>query len=347
MNKMLKNISLLGALLVMIGAVGMVGWLETQPVDASCVLTPEQVKAFWNTQIIPVLNGRAGVVTYHNKTDCSFPASVAAFKVHTPGTPTAPFGHQTPFSQSSVITVPARSSVTISTSVPSCNFQIDYFYGGLPARAAWDRHILAGFIYRDMPGGFCPLPATPAPQAAVTPTPTPTATPTPVITKGLDVTKTDEREVTRPGHSLTYTIKVTNTGNAKLEDVKLTDTVPSQIDVTGISDGGSREGRVITWSNIVLSAGESKTVTFTARVKSDTTHGAELFNEVWARSADNNLTDSAIDTTRVEREPQVKAIVAPTPVPVPVTAKTGANLITLVSTLLGAAGMVTVGRKLF
>jgi uncharacterized repeat protein (TIGR01451 family) len=195
-------------------------------------------------------------------------------------------------------------------------------------------------------------------NAVVTPTPTPTATPTPTpaVNKGIDVTKTDDTSVTRPGNSLTYRIKVINTGNVKVEDIQLKDTVPSQLEVTNISDSGDHQDSVITWSNIVLDAGESKTVTFTGRVKSSTAHGTELFNEVWARSAAHNLSDVATDTTRVEREPQVAATVAPTPivivttpapVAVPVTAKTGANLITLVSTLLGAAGMVTVGRKLF
>jgi len=183
-----------------------------------------------------------------------------------------------------------------------------------------------------------------------TPTPTPTTTPTPTpevkkeVKKGIDVSKTDHRDITRPGHSLTYVITIHNTSNIDLSDIKVTDNVPGQLTVTSISHGGTRAGRDITWTGISLEAGAKKEVTFTATVKAETIHGHLLVNDVKACSADHDLCDTATDTTRVERAPQVAAAKI---VHVPVTAKTGAGMIGIVSTLLGSLGLYAVSRKGF
>lgn len=187
---------------------------------------------------------------------------------------------------------------------------------------------------------------TPTPKPRVTPTPTPTVTPTPtpvvVVEKSIDITKTDHREITRPGHTLTYVISVKNTGQQELGDLKVVDTVPAQLTVTAISGGGVKSGNTITWSDLALNAGETGTLNFTATVKTNTLHGHILDNNVVVTSNDHDLKDDANDQTRVERLPEVAAAVQ-----VPVTAKTGAgSALALLSTLSGTTLAYVVKRKL-
>jgi uncharacterized repeat protein (TIGR01451 family) len=185
----------------------------------------------------------------------------------------------------------------------------------------------------------------PTPTPAPTPAPTPTPTPTPELNKGIHVVKTDNREITRPGHSLTYAITVQNTGEADLHDVKITDTVPEKLKVTGIDNGGVQSGRTITWSNLALESGQKKRLTFTATVALDTKNGHVLDNDVKACSADHDICDEASDTTRVERIAKVAAIVVEKPVPV--TAPTGPTsaLMSLAFLLLGAGGLTYLQRQ--
>ncbi len=138
-------------------------------------------------------------------------------------------------------------------------------------------------------------------------------------------------------------ITVENTGDIDLQDVKVTDKVPGQLTITSIGNGGTRSGSTITWTNLVLGAGEKKDVSFTARVNDNTGNKYLLVNDVTAVSVDHNLTDTATDVTRVERLPQVAGKV--TPVPIPITAKTGAGMLSLISTLLGSTGLVATARK--
>lgn len=197
---------------------------------------------------------------------------------------------------------------------------------------------------------------TPTPTPTVTPTPTPTVAPTPSVTpsptpttleKGITVSKTDNRSTARPGDSLTYVITVKNVGDVDLFDVEVTDTVPSDVTVTSIGQGGSRTGSTIRWQTTLLN-GEEKTFTFAATVKSNTGNAQVLTNTVTAVSNDNGLSANAIDTTVVERPAQVAGTSAPTrptPVPVGVTAPTGAGLLGLISSLLMGGITVAAGTK--
>lgn len=180
------------------------------------------------------------------------------------------------------------------------------------------------------------------------PTPTPTPTPTPEIKKDLNVAKTDHRDITRPGHSLTYVVTVHNGGNVDLHDLTITDKVPSQLTVTTIHDGGQLSGTTITWHNLTLGDGETKTVSFIARVKDNTPNQHVLVNQVTAESKDHGLKDEDTDNTIVQRLPAIAAAKVPSPVvPIPVTAKTGAGMIGLLSTLMGGAGLAFINRRSF
>ncbi len=192
---------------------------------------------------------------------------------------------------------------------------------------------------------------TPSPSPTPTPSPSPSPSPTPEVKKdaGLRVEKTDERTITRPGHSLTYTIKVKNTKDADLHDVVVEDKVPGQLTVTGASSGAKISGNTVRWEGIALESGQSKNFSITVKVKDNTPNNHVLHNIVTAESKDHDVKDEATDDTTVIRE-QVKGIVQviekPVPVAVPVTAKTGAGLASFASVILGAAGLYT-SKRLF
>lgn len=183
--------------------------------------------------------------------------------------------------------------------------------------------------------------------ACPTPTPTPTPTPEPK-NPGIDVEKTDHRDITRPGHTLSYSIEVENTGEKDLHDVKITDEVPSELIITAASDGGSISGQTVTWSGISLEVDQKKSFTITTKVRDTAKNGHILHNVVTAKSDDNDVSDEATDDTRVEQlEVKGTTVVIPTPTPVavPVTAKTGAGIVGIVSLLTGAGGLVFLKRS--
>lgn len=157
------------------------------------------------------------------------------------------------------------------------------------------------------------------------------------------MSKTDNRDVTRATHSLTYVITVENTGNTDIHDVVVTDDLPSKLTVDKISDGGQLNGDIVTWK-LSLGAGEKKEFTVTATVK-DITDCPVLTNTVNAESKDHDLKDTAQDKTVVLCQPEVAGTT--TIVPVPVTAKTGAGMIGLLSTLVGGAGFALISRRGF
>lgn len=187
----------------------------------------------------------------------------------------------------------------------------------------------------------CP---TPTPTPTVTPTPTPSPTPNPGE-GDLEVRKTDNRDVTRPGHSLTYVIEVENTGDEDIHDLDITDDVPGQLEnIRDISDGGTYDSgdREVRWSGIDLDEGETKEFTFEATVKSSTLNGHILINNVLACSGDHDVCDDDDDTTVVEKTAEVAGVIQipVTPIPVPITAKTGAaGVVALLSTLVGSSGL--------
>ncbi|MEX0649842.1 MAG: hypothetical protein WD200_02490 [Candidatus Andersenbacteria bacterium] len=194
----------------------------------------------------------------------------------------------------------------------------------------------------------CPTPTpTPTPTPSPTPTPTPTPTPEPK-NPGINVEKTDNREITRPGHTLSYSIEVENTGDQDLQDIRVTDEVPSQLIVSAVSDSGSIDGQTVVWSNVSLEAGQKKSFAITVKVRDNTKNGHILHNVVTAKSDDHDVEDEATDDTRVEKtEVKGTTVVVPPPVAVPVTAKTGAGIVALVSIIGGASGLATTLRKKF
>ncbi len=189
----------------------------------------------------------------------------------------------------------------------------------------------------------------PSPAPSPSPSPSPTPSPTPEASSeprsvGIAVNKTDHKDTIRAGETLTYTIEVENAGEEDFTSVTIKDTVPSALTVTNISGGGILEGNTVTWKRLGLAAGEKITVTVTARVKTDTDAGHVLSNSVTARSVDKGPAATDTDTTIVEGNPRIAAVITeaqPSPIAVPVTAATGMNAQAALAAISGASGLVT------
>ncbi|MDR2524673.1 MAG: DUF11 domain-containing protein [Oscillospiraceae bacterium] len=71
-----------------------------------------------------------------------------------------------------------------------------------------------------------------------------------------------------PGQEITYTINVVNTSARRIENITVTDPVPvGTVYIPGSADNaGSFAGNSLTWAIAALEAGETKTLTFKARV---------------------------------------------------------------------------------
>ncbi len=103
--------------------------------------------------------------TVENNTDCAFPAGQMSYSVYDQH-----LDNQVFYNASAVVTVPAHSTKTLSTSVPSCMAQTDMYYGQGPtqlhdalANTPWDTNsTLKGVIYgstgttwSNAAGNFC------------------------------------------------------------------------------------------------------------------------------------------------------------------------------------------------
>jgi uncharacterized repeat protein (TIGR01451 family) len=157
---------------------------------------------------------------------------------------------------------------------------------------------------------------------------------------GLTILKTDGRDVTRPGHTLTYTITVENPGDQTIDDLEVTDTLPGQVTILEVSSDGKVEGNKIIWSNLGLGGGEKLTFTIKVKVKENTSNGHTLVNVVKARSENKGLSATDTDTTVVEVPGKIAATKDQPkgPQPVPVSAKTGAATATAFLSLLTGIG---------
>lgn len=116
---------------------------------------------------------------------------------------------------------------------------------------------------------------------------------------------------TNPGHTVTYTVKVTNTGTAEATGVVLTDTLPAGFSfVTGSASTtpDSVVGQVITWNVGDLAASADFSVTYDATISADQAAGTYTNTAV----ADANRLDDVSATSDVEvRVPVVHGAATP------------------------------------
>lgn len=164
--------------------------------------------------------------------------------------------------------------------------------------------------------------------------------PTPEVKKdsGFAIYKTNNRDITRPGHEVTYTVTVENTGEVDILDLEVKDQVPNTLAILEVSDSGNVKGNTVTWSNFALDAGGEWEFTITAKVKETAQDGTSICNIATARSHDHSISDEAEDCTYVEEKEK--------PAPVPVTAKTGTPAaFAILATILGTSGLAYTIKK--
>lgn len=117
----------------------------------------------------------------------------------------------------------------------------------------------------------------------------------------ISITKTDHRDVTRPGHSLTYEITVENTADEDIFDLFVRDELPDHLRIAKIvPEPTLQTENTIEWEGLELATGEKRIFYITATVNEATVNGTELKNVVTADSGDYGLQESAEDITVVE-----------------------------------------------
>src|SRR5262249_31368500 len=90
-----------------------------------------------------------------------------------------------------------------------------------------------------------------------------------VAAPDLTITKDDGLTTVTPGHTVTYTLTMSNVGNQNATGVVVTDTLPANTTFVSASDGGTLANGVVTWNVGALAAGGSVTRTLTVQVNSD------------------------------------------------------------------------------
>ena len=94
----------------------------------------------------------------------------------------------------------------------------------------------------------------------------------------LTTTKTDSVTQAQPGDTLTYTIQSTNAGPGVAVNAVVYDLLPEHVTFVSASDGGTVDGRMVTWPGVPLGVGASLSRTVTVTVDEDIPRPAELRN---------------------------------------------------------------------
>lgn len=100
----------------------------------------------------------------------------------------------------------------------------------------------------------------------------------------------------RNGSTGDFSIVVSNTSQVQADDVVVRDTVPSGLEYVSSSPAGNAAGNVVTWNLGNLAAGQSQTVTMTARG----TKIGPVTNEVVATTAEGLEAKASCSTTVIE-----------------------------------------------
>jgi uncharacterized repeat protein (TIGR01451 family) len=111
-----------------------------------------------------------------------------------------------------------------------------------------------------------------------------------VFTGGKEI-NIDGQKV-KPGQELQYNIKYTNTKDEPIK-VNITDTIPEMTEFVSASDGGTNAGGTVTWKEIEIAGGASKTVTLTVKVKKEVS-GQILTNKATVENGQNKYTSNEV-----------------------------------------------------
>ena len=115
----------------------------------------------------------------------------------------------------------------------------------------------------------------------------------------------------RPGDKLTWTISISNQGDAIAKSVVVTDPIDSRLDQVATANGGVFSNGAITWNVGDLAPGASTSLNFSTVVKSPQLDGAEIPNQAQVIAQGFQapvLTDANLSTA--QREPTVVKVTA-------------------------------------
>ncbi|WP_048144495.1 DUF7507 domain-containing protein [Methanothrix harundinacea] len=108
----------------------------------------------------------------------------------------------------------------------------------------------------------------------------------------IEVEKTVDSPVAKNGSVATFTIIVTNTGNATLDPVIVTDTLPFCFEYVSSTENGTAAGGVVTWNLGRLNSSDSRTILLEARVNCSEAGVLENLVEVEGKPEQgDNVTD--------------------------------------------------------
>jgi uncharacterized repeat protein (TIGR01451 family)/fimbrial isopeptide formation D2 family protein len=108
----------------------------------------------------------------------------------------------------------------------------------------------------------------------------------------IEVEKTVDSPVAKNGSVATFTIIVTNTGNATLDPVIVTDTLPFCFEYVSSTENGTAAGGVVTWNLGRLNSSDSRTILLEVRVNCSEAGVLENLVEVEGKPEQgDNVTD--------------------------------------------------------
>ncbi|GEM_PF-785304 len=118
----------------------------------------------------------------------------------------------------------------------------------------------------------------------------------------LEVIKSTKAVSVEVGGSLTYTIIISNTGDADATGVTITDTLPANTTFVSADSGGVLVGNQVQWTGLSVGAGSSLSVQFVVQVSNSLPAGSTITNEDYGvRSAEMPVpvTGAPVSTTAV------------------------------------------------
>jgi uncharacterized repeat protein (TIGR01451 family)/gliding motility-associated-like protein len=98
------------------------------------------------------------------------------------------------------------------------------------------------------------------------------------ITPILGVTKQADRATVPLGENISYTIRVSNTGNTFATGVTITDTLPAGTSFVSANFGGSHQNGIVTWNIGIISPGQTLTLTIVVNVSGNLAGGTQITN---------------------------------------------------------------------
>jgi uncharacterized repeat protein (TIGR01451 family) len=139
----------------------------------------------------------------------------------------------------------------------------------------------------------------------------------------LNMTVTDSPDPVAAGTNLTYTIGVTNTGNANATSTVLTAAVPANATFVSATAGGSASAGAVAWNLGAVNVGASTSVQMVVRVASPLANGTTLTSgALGIDCAETAPVSGPTITTAVTSAPVMSVTATDSPDPVPA----GSNL---------------------